>query len=184
MLLLIAALLSAIGTSQAAIPPVGPVVNLEAVLSNGNTFYVENALDNEYTVTDDQNSAAVFTLEATTGFFYQSTTNLADFPSGYIVPAVTSSGVLSLLDLVGYDGIVVQGNGFFPLACSGSIDLLGLANPIIPLACANTILSTVVNGFGVCPARSNRIVNFGLLGLASFLLQCPSSLLAGDAVQM
>lgn len=184
MLVLIAALLSVLGTSQAAVTPTGPTVNLQAILDNGDILYVENALQNRYTVTDTVAAAAVFTLDESTGFFYQATTDLTDYPSGYIVPAVTSSDILGVLELEGYDGTVVQGNGYFPLACTGSINLLGLTDVSVPLTCGNQLLSGLVGGFGVCPSLNDIIVNYGVLGVALFPLRCESGLLANDARTM
>lgn len=184
MLVLIAALLSVLGTSQAAVTPSGPTVNLQAILSNGETAYVENAFEDRYTVTDTLANAAVFTLDETTGFFYQATTDLVDYPSGYIVPAVTSADVLGLLELQGFDGTVVQGNGYFPLACTGSINLLGLTDASVPLTCGNNLLSGLVGGFGICPSLNNHIVNYGVLGEVRFPLECDSDLLTFDALTM
>lgn len=181
---LIAALLSVLGTSQAAVTPSGPTVYLQAVLSNGAIGYVENAYQNQYTVTDAAANAAVFTLDESTGFFYQATTDLVDFPSGYVVPAVTSSDVLGLLELTGYDGTIVQGNGYYPLACTGSINLLSLTDVSVPLTCSNQLLSGLVGGFGICPQLNNHIVNYGVLGDVRFPLECDSSPLTFDSLEM
>ncbi|KAJ4387697.1 hypothetical protein N0V93_008296 [Gnomoniopsis smithogilvyi] len=172
-MLLIIALLSILGTSLAQVDPVGPQIKLQVTLSTGGIAYVENAVNNEFTTTDSVANAAIFTADESTGFLYQATTNLAQFPSGYAVPAVTTQDLLGLLELTGYDAdVVTTQSGYYPLTCSGNLNLLGLAQLTIPLLCTNTGLANLVTGFGICPALDNHIVNFGLIGSVDFLLQC------------
>lgn len=172
----IVALLSMVGSSLAqAVPltPQGPQIKLQAVLSTGAVVYVENAVGSEFTTTDSIDNAAIFTADENTGFLYQATTDLADFPSGYAVPAVTTQNLITLLDLTGYDATTVATQaGYYPLSCSGDINLLGLAQLTVPLLCTNTGLPNIITAFGICSTLNNRIVNFGAVGILTYALEC------------
>ncbi|KAJ4405430.1 hypothetical protein N0V82_010316 [Gnomoniopsis sp. IMI 355080] len=172
-MLLIVALLSMLGTSWAQVDPQGPQIKLQAVFLNGDTAYVENALANEFTTTDDVNAAAIFTADEASGYLFQASTDTINFPSGYAVPAIRTLGLVGVPELTGYDAeTVLLGTDYYPLDCSGNLNLLGITELDVPLVCLNTGLTNIVTGFGLCPDQGNTIVNFGVVGTLEFPLDC------------
>lgn len=165
-------LLNIVGSSWAYTPS-GPSINLQAVLSNGATVYVENTADAaHYTYTSLVSNAAVFTLDEDTGYLFQSTSDLTDFPSGYAVPAVTEQGIISTLPLIPYDGTeLLSATGYYPLSCSSTLSL-GPLQFTVPLVCVNEGLANTFVGFGICDNAADIIENFGLIGSAAFLATC------------
>lgn len=165
-------LLSILGSSLAYVPS-GPQIQLQATLLTGGFVYVKNTADeNQYTFTTSTADATVFTLDTASGFLYQATSDLAKFPSGYSVPAVTNQGLLSASALLSYDGTgVLTAPGYYPLSCSHTLTL-GPLQLNVPLLCTTNGLGNIYTGFGYCSTIGNILETFGLLGNAAFLLQC------------
>lgn len=174
-MLFVVVLLSMLGTSRAQVNPQGPTINLEAVFLAGSTGYVQNTAANEFTTTDSVDSAAVFIADQDTGYLFQPTTDSINFPSGYSVPAVRTLGVVGLYEVSSYDAQTVVdgiGNGYYPLTCTGGLDLLSLVDLSVPVVCTDDGLTNLVTLFGTCPTLGNTIVDYGAVGLVQFLAQC------------